>query len=422
MKNMRLVVAVAAAMALSAIPFETDAQLLAGTAANPNTLSGGGIIYAYQGGTNWTAISPSLGYAVLDIISFNGTLYAATEASNDTGSGSVWRYNGGASWSVVETNMDNAVCTLAIYKGQLYAGAFSYADVGTLYRYNGTNFDIIAAGTGNPLQPPLDFSGYRSMYSSSFGYLQLGDILADVFGHYDGTNIYEDADFADSCVLDFATFNNKLYAASEEPAILFGSTNGTNWSSVTTCPTNNYALWQLVPFQGQLFLGYGTNCTDNKGPTAGQLAYIDSSQTWHAVLTVPDSINSMVAAGNTMLYFGTGFEALASTLTGIETGYGPGYVYAYAGNGATNATLISGIMGDGVQCLYYLQPIPLITVSGANVIITWPTNESGFTLQSTASLSPASWSTNLPSPVVVNGQYAVTDLVSGASKSYRLSR
>jgi len=120
------------------------------------------------------------------------------------------------------------------------------------------------------------------------------------------------------------------------------------------CPTTNYyALWQLAPFQGQLYLGYGTNCTqdpndiDNRltGPPGGLLAYMDSSQTWHSVLTVSDSINSMGCRRDTMLYFGTGYEVLWSTQPGIETGNGPGYVYAYAGNGATNATLISGIMG-----------------------------------------------------------------------------
>ena len=44
------------------------------------------MVYAYQGGTDWTAISPSLGDAVLDIINFNGTLYAAT-MSYDFGAG-----------------------------------------------------------------------------------------------------------------------------------------------------------------------------------------------------------------------------------------------------------------------------------------------------------------------------------------------
>ena len=290
----------------------TYAQLLAGTSG-----SGEGKVYAYQGGTNWTAISPSLGYAVLDIIQFNGTLYAATMAAASwRGVAIRWRHFMDDCWD----NMDEEVCALEIYNGQLYAGT-AY-NGGNLYRYNGTNFVYV--------DTVANFTGIRAMHSSSYGYLQLGEIWSDMFGRYDGTNLYFDTDFYNSGVVDFAEYNNKLYAGAEECAYLFGSTDGINWSVVLDC-NGAYALWGLEPFQGQLYLGY-----DN-----GQLACMDSSENWHSVLTVSDSIISMVANGNTMLYFGTGQEAV-----GEATGSGPGYVYAYTGNGATNATLISGPMGD----------------------------------------------------------------------------
>ncbi len=329
MKIMHVVIAVAGAMMLSAMPVEAYAELLAGTSG-----SGEGIVYAYQGGTNWTAISPSLGDAVLDIINFNGTLYAAT-MSYDLG-GEVWRYDGGTSWTVVGDNMDYAVCALEIYKGQLYAGTSE--NDGKLYRYNGASFVYVGA---------VAFSGIRAMYSSSYGYLQLGDIDSDNFGRYDETNFYLDAAFGNSCVVDFAEYNNELYAGTQECAYLFGSTNGINWSIALDCPNNTYSLWELEPFQGQLYLGYGN----------GQLGYMDSLETWNSVLSVSDSIISMAAAGNTMLYFGTGLEAVGVVVDGAP----PGYVYAYAGNGATNAALISGPMGDGVQCLYYTVDPLLIT-------------------------------------------------------------
>jgi hypothetical protein len=70
-------------------------------------------------------------------------------------------------------------------------------------------------------------------------------------------------------------------------------------------------------------------------------------------------------------------------------------------------------------------PQPRLTIirSGANVILTWPTDAAGFTLQSTTNLvPPAVWSTNSPAPVVVNGQNAVTNPVSGTKKFYRLSQ
>ncbi len=346
-------------MALSAMPVETYAQLLAGTGG-----SGGGMVYAYQGGTNWTAISPSLGSAVLDIIEFKGTLYAAT-MSYSLG-GEVWRYDGGTSWTVVGDNMDNEVCALEIYNGQLYAGTAENG--GNLYLYNGTNFVYVGA--------VANFSGIRAMHSSSYGYLQLGEIDSDMFGRYDGNNFYYDTNFAKSCIVNFAEYNNKLYAAGEEPADLFGSTNGINWSLVLSY-NSAYALWGMEPFQGQLYLGYSD----------GTLAYIDSSEAWHSVLTVSDSIISMVAGGNTMLYFGTGAGAV-----GVATGSGPGYVYAYTGNGATDATLISGPLGTGVQCLYYPpDPLLITPVAGfdASVYVGGPfsiTNET-FTLTNTGTNS-----------------------------------
>ncbi len=72
------------------------AQMYAGTSGIDE-----GKVYAYQGGTTWTAISDSLGYAVLDIIEFDGELYAATDSGSSyfAGVGKVWRYQGGTSWT-----------------------------------------------------------------------------------------------------------------------------------------------------------------------------------------------------------------------------------------------------------------------------------------------------------------------------------
>ncbi len=66
---------------------------------------------------------------------------------------------------------------------------------------------------------------------------------------------------------------------------------------------------------------------------------------------------------------------------------------------------------------------PLLTLIpyGANVILTWPTNAVGFTLQSTTNLvSPAVWSTNSPAPVVIGGQNVIINPITGAQKFYRL--
>ena len=66
---------------------------------------------------------------------------------------------------------------------------------------------------------------------------------------------------------------------------------------------------------------------------------------------------------------------------------------------------------------------PLLTLirRGANVILTWPTNAAGYTLQSTTNLvSPAVWSTNSPAPVVIAGQNTVTNPITGPQQFFRL--
>ena len=68
---------------------------------------------------------------------------------------------------------------------------------------------------------------------------------------------------------------------------------------------------------------------------------------------------------------------------------------------------------------------PQLTIirSGANVLLTWPTNATGFTLKSTTNLvSSTVWTNVSPAPVVVNGQNTVTNPISGARQFYRLSQ
>ena len=66
-------------------------------------------------------------------------------------------------------------------------------------------------------------------------------------------------------------------------------------------------------------------------------------------------------------------------------------------------------------------PTLSILRSGTNVILTWPTNATGFNLEFATNLvSPAAWNTNLPAPVVVNTNNTVTNPISGVRKYYRI--
>jgi uncharacterized repeat protein (TIGR03803 family) len=130
---------------------------------------------------------------------------------------------------------------------------------------------------------------------------------------------------------------------------------------------------------------------------------------------------------------GTGFTNLYSfTATSANTNSDGARPYAgliLSDNTLYGTASVGGSSGYGTVFSLTLgsasTPLPQLTIipSGANVILRWPTNAAGFTLQSTTNLvSPAVWSTVSPGPIVVNGQNAVTNPISGARKFYRLSQ
>jgi parallel beta-helix repeat protein len=66
------------------------------------------------------------------------------------------------------------------------------------------------------------------------------------------------------------------------------------------------------------------------------------------------------------------------------------------------------------------RPKLSIIASGLNVVLNWPTNALGFTLQSTTNLFVPVWSAAYPEPSIFNGQYTVTNFMSKGQQYYRL--
>jgi uncharacterized repeat protein (TIGR03803 family) len=93
-----------------------------------------------------------------------------------------------------------------------------------------------------------------------------------------------------------------------------------------------------------------------------------------------------------------------------------------SGSTLYGSTAYGGDFNEGTVFSLSLAP-PRLTIAsaGANVILSWSTDVTGFTLQSTTNLVSSAWSTVSPSPVVVNGQYTITNLVSGPQQFYRLT-
>jgi uncharacterized repeat protein (TIGR03803 family) len=114
-------------------------------------------------------------------------------------------------------------------------------------------------------------------------------------------------------------------------------------------------------------------------------------------------------------YPSSGLVLSGSVLYGTAT-----YGGSPSGNGDANGTIFS---------ISLPVSTPQLTVypSGSNLILSWETNHagvdfSGYILQSTTNLAPPVWITNLPAPVIVNGQYTVTNPISGTQQFFRLSQ
>jgi len=126
---------------------------------------------------------------------------------------------------------------------------------------------------------------------------------------------------------------------------------------------------------------------------------------------------------------GTGFKTLysftATTGTfGVNSdGANPLAGLIRCGNVLYGTASVGGRYGNGTIFSLTVPLPPQLTIMAAapNVILSWPTNFMGFTLESTTNLlSPAVWSPVSPLPVVVNGQYTLTNAISGWQEFYRL--
>jgi len=118
---------------------------------------------------------------------------------------------------------------------------------------------------------------------------------------------------------------------------------------------------------------------------------------------------------------GTGFTTLYSfTATNGVTGTNTDGAHPVSGLILSGITLY-GTARDGGTAAYgtifsiQLPPVLGIQRSGSNVILTWPTNFTGFNLQTATNLAPpVSWS-------VLSGQYSVTIPASDKQRFFRLT-
>lgn len=109
--------------------------------------------------------------------------------------------------------------------------------------------------------------------------------------------------------------------------------------------------------------------------------------------------------------------------------------FSFTWNSGSNTNVLLAFEDLNISSLYNdfaidninmsaILPLPLTIIqAGTNVILTWPTNSTGFILQSTTNLAPpVIWVTNSQAPVVVSTNNLVTNSMSGTFKFFRLSQ
>jgi uncharacterized repeat protein (TIGR03803 family) len=201
----------------------------------------------------------------------------------------------------------------------------------------------------------------------------------------------------------------------------YGGSSGNG--TVFAVHTDGTGFTNLHNFSGPPYTGPPITNTDGANPGAGLI--LSGNTLFGTAPQGGSSGNGTVFAINTS---GAGFTNLHSFNSGSD-GANPQASLLLSGNTLYGTASGGGTYGNGTVFSLSLgsvsAPPPQLTIipSGADVILTWPTDAAGFTLQSTTNLvSPAVWTTVSPAPVVVNGQNAVTNPSSGPQKFFRLSQ
>jgi len=136
-----------------------------------------------------------------------------------------------------------------------------------------------------------------------------------------------------------------------------------------------------------------------------------SNATLHATLGFPSAIsNSFTIIAN------DGADAVNGTFNGLAQGdtvfiSGVPFRISYTG-GTGNDVMLTQLVG--------LPILKIQNVQTTNVVLSWPTNVTGFLLEANTDLNTSIWAGAPPAPVVSGTNNVVTNTASGAKKFYRL--
>ncbi len=309
--------------------------LLAGGSKH-NSGVGGVVYHRVPIDSQWQIISGELGEAVLSLCKYNGNIYAGTKAESGQ-EAKVFKWLGGTTWEDVSVDQWGSstvtqVSGLAVLDDNLYASTLG--DYIFMYNGNSTWTRI----TGVPTWGPSS----TTIYSWN-GHLYLGNYSTDYIDRYDGSDGEGVMRVSGSCIYDFETYQNRIYACAYaypgNEAPIYSSDDGSNgsWSIAGGIDNGNHA-WEMEVFQNLLYIGVGPHLWTYDESDFTQI--MNDEQPWEPA---DGHVLSMAVQGG-FLFIGCGNEA--------RTGYGQGNegnVYIY--DTPTFIEFSDGIVSSGIQCL-----------------------------------------------------------------------
>ncbi len=114
------------------------------------------------------------------------------------------------------------------------------------------------------------------------------------------------------------------------------------------------------------------------------------------------------------------------TLTGLNLTIGENFFIRARGHYSTGLQNGSGSITESMRNAFIVlppTPQPLLNIrrsANAEVVLSWATNSSGFTLESTTNLNTNVWSVVSPAPTVSGTNNVVTNTTGGSARFYRL--
>jgi len=367
--------------------------------------------------TNSDGVNPEAG-----LILSSNTLYGTTVNAGSFGRGTVFKVNTDGTGFTTIYNFSGGsdggypYCTLILSGNTLYGT--------TTCCYGGTVFAVNTDGTG--FTTLYSFSGGSDGNGPSDGLVLSSNTLygATVGG---GTSSHGTVFALNTDGTGFTTlynFTGDFDGQGPYDALILSS-NILYGTTIRGGSSNNGTVF-AVETSGTGFRTLHTFTGGSDGGLSGA-SLVLSSNTLYGTEQVGGSFgNGTVFALNTD---GRGFTTLHSFTgapfsTNTDGAY-PDTALALSSHTLYGTARVGGSFGNGTLfgiSLGLSSPQLMFSGSEKNLVFTWPTNATGFNLQSTTNLASPVWTTNPVAPVVINGQFTVTNPISGTQQFFRLSQ